>query len=90
MTLKANKKKAVLSIRNRNSYISPEEQPHIFERFYRGDKARDAKQGHGLGLPIIKQLADLLGAEITVSSTETDGTAFRVEFDLTSPPAESH
>ena len=90
MTLEANKKKAVLSIRNRSSVIAEEEQPHIFERFYRGDKARDTKQGHGLGLPIIKQITDLIGAAVSVRSTEMDGTTFRVEFDLAPPPDKSH
>lgn len=90
MTLSSVKKKAVLSIRNSNSFIAPEEQLHIFERFYRADKARDTRQGHGLGLPIIKQITDLIGASISVQSTEAGGTTFRVEFDLVPPPEKSH
>ena len=76
------KKKAVLTVSNPGSSISPEDLPHIFERFYRGDKARGGSGGHGLGLPIVKQLCDALGGEIRVRSNEAEGTVFTVSFDL--------
>ena len=77
------KKKAVLTVSNPGSRIAPEDLPHIFERFYRGDKARGGSSGHGLGLPIVRQLCDSLGADIKVSSNEAEGTVFTVCFDLT-------
>lgn len=76
------KKKAVLSVKNRGSVISAEDLPHIFERFYRADKSRASHQGHGLGLPIIKQMAEKIGAEVDVSSSVEKGTEFTVTFDL--------
>lgn len=76
------KKKAVLTVSNPGSRIAPEDLPHIFERFYRGDKARSSQTGHGLGLPIVKQLCDSLGAEIRARSSE-EGTVFTVSFELT-------
>ena len=76
------KKKAVLTVSNPGSRIAPEDLPHIFERFYRGDKARSEKGGFGLGLPIIKQETELVGATISVESDETNGTAFIVSFEL--------
>ena len=76
------KKKAVLTVSNPGSRIASEDLPHIFERFYRGDKARSSQTGHGLGLPIVKQLCDSLGAEIKARSDE-EGTVFTVSFELT-------
>ena len=80
VSLSAAKKKAVFCVHNLGSFISPEDQAHIFERFYRGDKARSNLQGHGLGLPIIKQMTELIGAQIEMQSGE-DGTSFTVTFD---------
>ena len=57
-----------------------EDLPHIFERFYRGDKARSEK-GHGLGLPILKSTAELMGAELSASSSKENGTVFTAVFD---------
>ena len=76
------KKKAVLTVSNPGSRIAPEDLGHIFERFYRGDKTRGDHGGHGLGLPIVKQLCDSLGAEIRVRSNENEGTVFDVSFEL--------
>ncbi len=51
----------------------------VFERFYRVDKGRSRDQGGtGLGLAIVKHLVQRMGAEVTVESTPTRGTVFRV------------
>ena len=76
--LSRQKRKALFRVKNAGSVIAPEDLPHIFERFYRGDKARTGHTGYGLGLPIIKQMAELLGGEIIVESSEESGTAFSV------------
>lgn len=83
VALRPERKKAVLTVRNQGSHIAPEDLPHIFERFYRGDKARSSRGGHGLGLPIIRQMTELLGGEIRAESSEAGGTAFTVSLDLT-------
>ena len=75
------KKRALLTVRNDGSIIAPEDLPHVFERFYRGDKARSDSRGHGLGLPIVKGVCDLLGAQIRVQSSAEKGTAFTVSFE---------
>jgi len=55
--------------------------PHIFERFYRAEKSRQADSGGaGLGLAIAKRIIDLHGSQITVQSAPDTGTAFC--FDL--------
>lgn len=79
--VRAAKKKAELTVRNAGSVIAPEDAPHVFDRFYRGDKARDTGSGHGLGLPIIKGMADALGAQIALTSDADTGTQFTVQFD---------
>ena len=53
--------------------------PHIFERFYRADRARSGG-GHGLGLSLAKSIARVHGASIDVHSTEGAGSRFRVDF----------
>ena len=76
------KKSAVLSVRNTGSYINENDLPHIFERFYRADKTRSQTKGHGLGLPIIKQMTELVGGSIDVESSPDEGTVFTVRFDM--------
>ena len=56
--------------------ISPEHLPHIFERFYRADSARD-RTGSGLGLSIVRWIVDLHCGTIQVVSS-TEGTRFDV------------
>ncbi len=82
VALRTERKKAVFTVRNQGSRIAPEDLPRIFERFYRGDKARSSQGGHGLGLPIIRQMTENLGGEIRAESSEADGTVFTVTFAL--------
>ena len=70
-------KKIVFSVRNYGSVLSKEEAIQIFQRFYRGDKSRST-EGHGLGLPIAKNLADALDCQLEVSSNVENGTVFSV------------
>ena len=59
--------------------IAPEDLPHIFDRFYRADKARD-RTGTGLGLSIVKWIVDIHHGEIEVSSKLGEGTVFSLIF----------
>jgi len=53
--------------------------PHLFERFYRGEAARDYKiPGAGLGLAIAHAALQLLGGRITVESEPGAGVAFTI------------
>lgn len=64
--------------------ISEADLPHIFERFYRGDKSRThtATSGFGLGLSIAKWITEKLGGRIEVESKVGVGTKFIVYFPL--------
>jgi len=55
--------------------------PHIFERFYRGDKSRDRKTGGvGIGLSIVKALMDAHKGVIKVKSRLNKGTSITLWF----------
>lgn len=73
------KKKGILIVEDKGIGISSEDLPHIFDRFYRSDKAR-SKDGYGLGLSIAKQIANNHKAKITVDSKIGVGTTFKVFF----------
>ena len=62
--------------------ISPEHLPHVFERFFRGDPARHAADGAGLGLAIARWIAGAHGARIDISSTPGTGTRVTVSFPV--------
>ncbi|MCL2796641.1 MAG: HAMP domain-containing histidine kinase [Firmicutes bacterium] len=66
-----------ISIEDTGMGISPEDLPHIYDRFFRCDKARGReKGGTGLGLTIARSIADTLGGEIDVKSALGKGTKF--------------
>ena len=69
----------VLTVCDTGSGIPPEDLPHIFDRFYRGDAVRQADEGEsGLGLAITKSLVEAHGGTIAVSSTVGQGTTFEI------------
>jgi hypothetical protein len=59
--------------------IDPSELPHIFERFYRGSRANEARgSGSGLGLAIVRSIVDMHGGTVTVESGAQAGSRFTV------------
>ena len=63
--------------------ISPEHLPHVFDRFYRVDKARTrASRGSGLGLAIVRGIAEQHGGKVTVKSDSGKGSTFTVWLKL--------
>jgi len=74
---------AVLEVSDNGPGIPSHALPHVFERFYRTDKARSrASGGAGLGLSIVKAICAAHNAEVKVSSEEGRGSRFRVELPL--------
>ncbi|MFA5326327.1 MAG: HAMP domain-containing sensor histidine kinase [Prolixibacteraceae bacterium] len=61
--------------------ISPKDLPNIFNRFYRADESRSSLvKGNGLGLSIVKKLADLQGIDLVAESTPNKGSTFSLRF----------
>jgi two-component system OmpR family sensor kinase len=59
--------------------IAPEHLPHIFERFYRGDAARNRTGGTGLGLAIAQAIAQAHGGQLIARNRPEGGAVFRLE-----------
>ncbi len=73
----------VLYIADNGPGIPSEDLPRIFERFYRVDKARSRERGgSGLGLSIVRHLAELQGGRSWVESQEGKGSTFYLSFPL--------
>jgi two-component system sensor histidine kinase BaeS len=76
----------LLQVQDSGSGISPGDIPHIFDRFYRGEGARQGESGEsGLGLAIAKSLIELNGGKIGVESTIGQGTTFTITFPVEPP-----
>ncbi|MBP3729806.1 MAG: HAMP domain-containing histidine kinase [Lachnospiraceae bacterium] len=73
--------KALLAVRDNGPGIPKAEQEKIFERFYRSDASRSV-QGTGLGLSLVKKIAQLHEAELELESEEGRGSCFKIFFDL--------
>jgi signal transduction histidine kinase len=59
--------------------IDPQDVPHIFELFYRGEKAVATQiEGSGVGLSLVKQIVEAHGGNISVKSTPGVGSAFTI------------
>jgi signal transduction histidine kinase len=84
VALGTNDGNAVLEVCDDGPGISPEDQAHIFDRFYRADPAR-SRGGAGLGLALARSIAQVHNGGITVESTLGKGTRFRVLLPLASP-----
>jgi signal transduction histidine kinase len=68
-----------IAIANTGTGLTADQAAHVFDRFYRGDAARDRSVGgHGLGLSICREIARALDGEISVEIGEPGWTEFRV------------
>jgi signal transduction histidine kinase len=76
---------AVLEVADSGAGIPIEAMPHVFERFYRVDKARSRQLGGAdLGLSIVKSICAAHHGRVTVESSEDKGSRFTVELPLAS------
>lgn len=76
--------KICISVADTGEGISQEELPFVFDRFWRGDKARvhGSQAGSGLGLPIARQLVQAHRGQIEVESRVGKGTRFTIVLDV--------
>lgn len=68
----------VLQVQDSGTGITPEDLPHIFERFYRGDKSRHSEGESGLGLAIAKSVVEMHDGTIGAASQIGQGTTFTI------------
>jgi len=70
--------------------IPPEHLPHVFDRFYRADRARSGSGGNlGLGLAMVRSIAILHGGRVAISSQVGQGTRVTLETPLTGTAAQA-
>jgi signal transduction histidine kinase len=91
VSLASDSRHCTLKVTNFGNVIDPQDLQHIFDRFYRTDKARSRNNktgGFGLGLAIAKGIATSHGGDITATSSAEKGTTFCVTLPATR--AKSH
>jgi signal transduction histidine kinase len=74
-------------VRDTGIGIEPDEQPRVFDRFYRGDLARARPGGTGLGLAIARLLVEQHGGTISVASAIGEGSEFTVRIPASTQAA---
>lgn len=83
LTLDRQEDNAVLKVKDTGVGIPPESIGHVFERFYRVDKARARKSGgSGLGLSIVRNMVERNGGKISVESVVGEGSLFTLSFPV--------
>jgi two-component system OmpR family sensor kinase len=76
-------RRAIVKVSDTGVGIPEADLPHIFERFYRVDRARSRETGGtGLGLSIVRQILMMHGGDITAASKENAGTTFTIELPI--------
>ncbi|MEW6736697.1 MAG: HAMP domain-containing sensor histidine kinase, partial [Acidobacteriota bacterium] len=79
ISAQANTTQVEITIRDKGLGIAPEDLPHIFEQFYRGQEVISAQiHGSGLGLSLVKQIVEACRGSVTVESTVGRGSAFTI------------
>lgn len=77
-----------ITVRDTGEGISPEDLPHVFDRFYRGDLSRARATGNtGLGLSIAQAIVQAHGGAITAQSASGEGASFTVSLPMTKAQA---
>jgi two-component system sensor histidine kinase CiaH len=81
---KQQRNQVLVEVRDQGLGMSQLDQQHIFERFYRGDKARSGSEGFGLGLSIAQQIVSQHRGKLAVKSVLGKGSSFFVTLPLAS------
>jgi two-component system sensor histidine kinase MtrB len=78
----------ILAVRDHGPGIPPHSLEHIFERFYKADRARGRSEGSGLGLSIAYENAHIHGGELTGRNHPDGGAVFTLRLPFQDPAAE--
>ena len=82
MSVRVNQGICTVIVQDNGVGISPEDRPHVFERFYTADKAHTSGKGTGLGLSICQRIMEMHGQKITLMDTSDEaGAAFAFTLD---------
>lgn len=83
--------RAIVSVRNEGAHIPPEEQETLFRSYMRSQSAQKGKnQGWGLGLAMVRGMAEGHGGSITVDSAPDRGTTFIIDVPVDARPHVAH
>jgi hypothetical protein len=79
VTLVPHRRGARIQVTDTGVGIGANELPHVFERFYRGSRANEARgSGSGLGLAIVRSIVEMHNGRVMVESRVGSGTTFTV------------
>jgi heavy metal sensor kinase len=88
LSLRCDDRTAVVDVTDTGIGVGAEDMPHVFDRFYRADRARSRDSGgSGLGLSIAKWIAERHGGSIGIKSAPGLGCRVRVELPCSTPAA---
>jgi signal transduction histidine kinase len=83
LTVAQQESSAILTVADTGVGIAAPDQPHMFERFFRADKARSREAGgSGLGLAICQSIVEAHHGSISFTSRPGDGTTFTVRLPI--------
>jgi two-component system heavy metal sensor histidine kinase CusS len=80
LTAEADRAGLRVAVADTGTGIRPEDVPHLFDRFFRSRAAQESGRGVGLGLAIVRRVAELHGGGVTVESEPGRGTVVRMSF----------
>ncbi|MFZ0092055.1 MAG: HAMP domain-containing sensor histidine kinase [Solirubrobacteraceae bacterium] len=75
-----------VTVRDHGPGVDPEDQPYVFDRFFRGRTSR-GRQGSGLGLAIVRQVTEQHGGTVGVTNAPTGGAVFTLRLPGVAAPA---
>jgi signal transduction histidine kinase len=83
LSLRTDERRAIVKIADTGIGIAPEDLPHIFERFYRADRARSRERGgSGLGLAMVQSIVREHEGSIEVESAPGRGSTFTLKLPI--------